>query len=109
MDRQVLLPAKVAAKLKCSRRQVYGLFARGELEGFYVGRSIKVFADSVEMYVTRHRNRPSVVPDDTEPAPAAARDRILPPIAPRQSPQATRPLTVGYRHLRPKPCSRVAR
>ena len=56
MERQILIPHEVAPRLRCTRRQIYDLFGEGELAGFRVGSHIKIFADSVDDYISRHSN-----------------------------------------------------
>jgi excisionase family DNA binding protein len=102
MDGQVLLPDEVAAQLRCSRRQVYDLFKEGELHGFHVGMSIKIFAGSVRNYIDRHSNQPPPV-NKQGPLLAAESTPIKPPPRPRAGSRPSQAPPVGYRHLRPGP------
>jgi excisionase family DNA binding protein len=67
MDDSVLLPTEVAARLRCSRRQVYDLFNEGELLGFRVGTSIRIHLQSVKDYIDRHSNRPPQLNKKADP------------------------------------------
>lgn len=95
-DGAVLLPDEVAAKLRCSRRQVYDLFDAGELLGFRVGRHIKIHAVSVRDYIDRHSNVGAV----------PAREAEMPELTPSPAlttHRASKTPLVAYRHLRRTP------
>jgi excisionase family DNA binding protein len=53
----VLTPAEAAAQLHASVDTVRALYHRGELDGFHMGRSIRIHAASLLAYANRHRNR----------------------------------------------------
>lgn len=104
MERKVLKPHEVAEQIRCSRRQIYDLYNEGELEGFKVGRSIKIFADSIDDFVNRHSNRrEQQLPDggqtlnsveELRPA-AVSKDKTPPNRRP-----ASASSSFGFRHLR---------
>jgi hypothetical protein len=43
--------------LECSKRHVYNLFDRGDLEGFFSGsgRGLRIYVDSAQRYKSRDR------------------------------------------------------
>lgn len=52
-------PAEVADKLGISRQQVYRMLTAGDLESFRVGRSRRILAESLDLYVARRMERAS--------------------------------------------------
>jgi excisionase family DNA binding protein len=55
-DGEVLTVAEVAARLKVRRQFVYERWWAGELEGFRAGRSVRIFAASVQAYIDGRSN-----------------------------------------------------
>lgn len=112
MERQILIPHEVAPRLRCTRRQICDLFSEGELGGFRVGSHIKIYADSVDDYISRHSNaRPPAARSPGVVASRPARPNVRPPDLRAASP-SSRPSRgrqpqppAGYRHLRPRPAS----
>jgi excisionase family DNA binding protein len=64
----VLSVPDVMALLGCQRSKVYEMFHAGDLAGFRVGRSVKVFRGSVEAYRARTANKVAAVMDMPSPA-----------------------------------------
>lgn len=98
MDREVLLAAEVAPRLRCCPRKVYTLFETGELEGFRLGRAVRIFGDSVDRFIARNANQKA------EEGSTAVTDFVvtLPAPAPRPPRGRSRAPAqpVGLRHLR---------
>ena len=68
----------VMALLGCQRSKVYEMFHAGDLAGFRVGRSVKVFRGSVDDYRNRMANsRPAPQPTPRA-SPANRRKKALP-------------------------------
>ena len=105
MDRKPLLAKEVASALRCSRRQVYDLFKEGELEGYRIGSSIRIYADSVTHYMDRHANTKAPVATDTGPTNYNTPSDFKPPTLPLHPSKNRRqpPPSCGLRHLRLSP------
>jgi excisionase family DNA binding protein len=52
---------------KVSEREIYALFASGELRGFRVGGKILIYASSLEAYCRGRENRPPAAAPPPEP------------------------------------------
>jgi excisionase family DNA binding protein len=50
---QVCTVLEACERLRCSRRYLYELLARGELESFTMGRARRIVAASIDAYVQR--------------------------------------------------------
>lgn len=105
MDRKPLLAKEVANELRCSQRQVYDLFDEGQLEGYRIGRAIRIYADSVTGFMDRNSNVKTPVAVD----PGLTFTNTLPTVKPltQQHPnlpppqrQTKGPVAFGLRHLR---------
>jgi excisionase family DNA binding protein len=57
----VLTVKEAAEALRCSVRHTHRLFVRGEVEGYRVGDSPRIYARSVEEYKQRHSNKKAPV------------------------------------------------
>ena len=53
----VLKVREVCERLRVSRAVVYRLFEQGELEGFRIGGSVRIYAASIPAYRERQSNR----------------------------------------------------
>jgi excisionase family DNA binding protein len=76
---------QAAAELGCSDDLVYILFADGDLTGFRVRKSIRIYENSLREFIERNQNKPrtSGVSQVAEKEPPAPKVR-------RQKPQAGR-------------------
>lgn len=105
MDKKPLLAKEAANELRCSQRQVYDLFDEGHLEGYRIGRAIRIHAWSVTDFMNRNSNTKAPVVSD----PGLVFTNTLPAIKPltqqnlNPPPMQNRvkvPVAFGLRHLR---------
>ncbi len=105
MDKKPLLAKEAANELRCSQRQVYDLFDEGQLEGYRIGRAIRIHAWSVTDFMNRNSNAkvpvisdPGLVFTNSIPTikPLTPENLNPPPVQRR----AKVPVAFGLRHMR---------
>ena len=83
IETDVLSVRDVMALLGCQRTKVYEMFHAGDLAGFRVGKSIKVYRESVAAYRARTANTLAAGPVESRPSnpprPARRPRPLLPP------------------------------
>jgi excisionase family DNA binding protein len=105
MDSKPLLAKEVANELRCSQRQVYDLFDEGQLEGYRIGRAIRIHAWSVNDFIDRNSNKKAPVALDpgltfTNTLPAVKPLTQQHPNPPTPQRPTKGPVAFGLRHLR---------
>lgn len=75
-------PKQAAQSLGCSPKTVYRLFTAGELKGFKVRSSVRIFPASIDEYIERNSN--------AKPAPADLQEKVGDPSRKRQRPASPR-------------------
>jgi excisionase family DNA binding protein len=71
-DKEPPLTVKqVRERLSCSRKTIYTLFDKGDLEGFWLGSERRIYPESVQEYIERNSNkkaRPQVPTPEAKPS-----------------------------------------
>ncbi|WP_034642580.1 helix-turn-helix domain-containing protein [Desulfovibrio inopinatus] len=57
--RDVLTVKEVAARLECGVATVYREVERGNFQGYRVGKSIRIYVDSVDQYLSQRHFEPN--------------------------------------------------